>query len=404
MALIFNEESFLTNNIFQFEQRLASKASKYTEGNMVLTTYYHLHENDVTVDRGLQDIDQLFGKMSPLRFNKIINLPLGGIQQAAPLNTDESQVEDVNIESECHIFPSTIVPHPNDFFIVHHLRMTSIFQVIEVIYDSMKQEGYYRIRYRLNSTSKERMEKLEKQVVNTYRCELDAIGTDTNPIIQIDDAIRRTQIMSITHNMIEDYKAMFYNSRHNCFLFPSKRQGRWFDLCANEFIAKHSLMNVEYSPVVLMIHRKLNEARLAIYYQQSVYRWLEDHAPLSRLNKFPFLLKEAFHYRDSSFYRWSEFDVNIIFPVLQLAKEIDQTSDFNLFNHEQLLFLREEPARLGNNVYENLIKQYIHGQLDSVNQVPLTIGNALADGLSDSDNFFLTPVIIYIIREVLQYS
>ena len=69
--LIFNEETMINGNIFKFEQRLHSQVNKYIDNGSILSTYYSQRENSITVDRGLQDIDQLFGEKSPLRYNKI---------------------------------------------------------------------------------------------------------------------------------------------------------------------------------------------------------------------------------------------------------------------------------------------------------------------------------------------
>ena len=144
--LIFNEENMINGNIFKFEQRLQSHVNKYVENGAILTTYFSQREDATTVDRGTQDIDQLFGKQSPLRFNKILNFPLYGFGKANPDNSDELQIEDINVEGDCVILPSTIVPKPMDFFMVNHLKMKGIFQVVSIQYDSMKVEGYYIIK------------------------------------------------------------------------------------------------------------------------------------------------------------------------------------------------------------------------------------------------------------------
>ena len=124
--LIFNEESLINGNIFKFEQRLQSHVNKYIENGGILTEYYSQREDATTVDRGTRDIDQLFGNKSPLRFNRIENLPLYGFGQANPDNTDEQQIEDINVEGDCIILPSTIVPKPMDFFRINHLKMNAM--------------------------------------------------------------------------------------------------------------------------------------------------------------------------------------------------------------------------------------------------------------------------------------
>ena len=130
--LIFSEKNMIEGNIFKYEQRLQTHLNKYTESGAILTTYFSQNENESTVDRGLQTIDELFGNKSPLRFNKISNLPLYGFGQANPDNTDDMQIEDINVEGDCQILPATIVPKPHDVFMINHLKMIALFEVTSV--------------------------------------------------------------------------------------------------------------------------------------------------------------------------------------------------------------------------------------------------------------------------------
>ena len=218
MGFVFDEQTFLDQNLFKFESRLKSSTSRFIAEGAVLTTYFNLAENRTTVDRGLQTIDQLFGKNSPLRFNKVKNFPLYSFAQMNPTNDDSAQVEDIGADGECVLLPCTVVPHQNDFFILNHLKMKALFRVTEVQFDSMKVNGYYKIKYHLYSNSDETIAQLEKQTVNTYNTDLNAIGTEVNPIIKEDDFVLRSKIRQLVVKMIESYKALFYNSRHNCFL------------------------------------------------------------------------------------------------------------------------------------------------------------------------------------------
>ena len=195
--LIFDEQTMIDGNIFKFENRLKSHLNKYVENGATLVTLYNQDENSSTVDRGLRDIDELFGNRSPLRYKEIKNFPIYGFNQANPENTDEQQVEDINIEGDCIILPSTIVPKQYDCFVVNHLKMVQLFEITSVTYDSMKVDGYYKIHYRLHSTSKETVEKVKKLVVQdgVYYTDLNAIGSNVNPIIREDDFIIQSVVL-----------------------------------------------------------------------------------------------------------------------------------------------------------------------------------------------------------------
>lgn len=404
-SLIFNEESLINGNIFKFEQRLQSHVNKYVENGIILATYFSQRENATTVDRGTRDIDQLFGKKSPLRFNEIENFPLCGFGQTNPDNTDENQIEDINVEGDCLVLPSTIVPKPMDFFIINHLKMRAIFEVTNVIYDSMKVNGYYKIHYRLHSTSDETIENLRNQTVERYHADLNAVGSNINPIIQKDDFVLRTQVQQMVNKMIQSYRSLFYNQRHNCFLYHDHQTGLdYFDLCGNEFMAKHGIMNYENSSNVIILHEKVREMQMAYFYNNSVYNWLELGAPSRLLQKFYYILNYAEGYPESSFNRWGDGDIQIMQPIpLQSVGILNQ--DYSFFDDKQFNSFLNGNIEPTSSEYDKLIWKYINKPSNlSIQDVSLYTADVLLSSVKQIDVFIYTPIVIYIIRKILQMN
>lgn len=399
--LVFDEATLMNGNIFKFEQRLKSHVNKYIEGGAILTTYFPQNENSSTVDRGLQDIDQLFGKNSPLRFNQIKNFPLYTFGQANPEGTDEQQIEDINIEGECIILPSTIVPKPYDFFMINHLKMKALFQVTNVQYDSMKVEGYYKIRYRLHSTEEETIQKLLQQVVGKYEMELNAIGTNLNPIIQEDEYAHRVQVVKMVDKMIESYKALYYNEKHNCFLYHDKETGLdWFDLCGNEFLAKHSLLNSSNATNVIILHNKVRDIQLPLFYNNSVYNWLELGAPERMIQKFFFILNDAEGYNDSSFVLWGDGDIQVMQPISTNQAKINY-QEHSIFDASQISSFMNKNIEPVNDI-DKLIWKFIHKSSNlTIHDVSLYLGDALLSSIKNIDTFLYTPIVLYIIQTIL---
>lgn len=401
MALIFDEQSMMDSNVFKYEKRLASATRFLTSAGAVLVRYFNLAENRTTTDRGLKDIDQLFGKRSPLRFNDIKNFPLYEFGQTNPNNTDEQQLEDITAEGECTIQPSTIVPHQYDMFILNHIRMFAIFQVVDVQYDSMKQNGLYKIKYRLLSTSEETLHQLENQVVGKYDMDLSSMGTGVNPIIQQDDYILMRQLRKVVSEMIRSYKAMFYDARHNCFLYYNPQTGRrLFDVCGNEFMATHGIMNDDNSNSVVMLHGKVREPQFPALYNYSIYKWLELDAPKNMIQQFHYILADTMKYPTSSFGRWNEMDIDMIWPVsMQQAQCNHQEHCFFDTDFVDCVINNITPADL----YRKFIFDYInnpHGI--SIKDVSLNIGDGLFQSNRTIDAFLYTPIVIYIIRKILR--
>lgn len=399
---IFDQKALINGNIFKFEDRFHTKLNRFSNNGSILVDYYSQNDNSITVDRGIQNIDQLFGRNSPLRYNKIIDLPINGLTSANPENTDEIQVEDINVDGDCIMLPSTVVPKTMDFFIVKHLKMCALFEVTDVSYDSMKVDGFYKLRYHLHSTSQATVERLEHQVVKVYHTDLNEIGGTRDAVMLEDDFIYREKVISMMNHMIQTYRAMFYNARHNCFLYHDRETGLpWFDMCGNEFIAKYSLMNIENSMDVIMLYQKLEDPELPRYYRMSIYNWMEMQCPKSMIERFPFRLTYADKYLYSSFAQWNDGDVQVITPI--------PTNDANLpnnvipvyyvFSSEQLDgLLSHLPPK---NEYEKLIWLYMNRTDITIHNVSLDLHNVLTSMIDDRDVYLLTPIIIFIIRQIL---
>lgn len=401
-SMIFDEKTLYDGNIFKFEERLKSHVNKYIENGALLTEYFSQDENSTTVDRGTKTIDELFGNHSPLRFNMIDDLPLYGFGQANPENNDELQVEDFDVEGECQLLPSTIVPKPMDFFIIKHLKMKALFEVKGVTYDSMKVDGYYKIQYRLHSTSEETIQKLKNQVLDNYHTDLNSIGTNVNPVIKEDDFILRGKIEQMINHMIKSYRALFYDLRHNCFLFHDpETQEMIFDMCGHDFIAKYSLMNCHNSNSVIVLSKKIDEQNSLFMYNNSIYNWLELGAPARMLQKFYFLFNSSDGYMYSSFYRWGD-EVKIMQPLStnQDGINLPKSSFFDDNQFNSLLDHTKEPT----NEYEKLIWKYVHKKDISIHDISLYTGDGLFSSVKHIDIFLYTPIIIFIIRQILEMN
>lgn len=402
-GLIFDEKTMLEGNIFKYEKKLNSRLNRYTENGMLLTTYLSLNELSTTVDRGLEEIEELFGKRSPLRYTLINDLPIMGFGAATPENTEENNVPDINVDGEAIIVPRTIIPKQYDCFIINHLKMKALFMVTSVSYDSMKVDGNYKITYHLQSTSDKVIEQAMSQVVDVEYTDLNAIGSEVNPIIKKDDFILRGKINKMVTTMIESYIALFYNERHNCFLYHDPQTNmRYFDMCGNEFMAKHGIMNVPNFMGSIVLNDKIYDPLLKVYYNNSVYAWLELDAPERLLQKFSYMMSYASDYANSSFALWEEDDIMVIQPLSLQQTGINIKDSF--FDKKQLKSFMDKENE-PENEYDKLIWKFIHKQDNlSIHDISLYLADGLISSVNHRDIFLYTPVIIYIIRKILSMN
>lgn len=399
--LIFDEKTMLDGNLFQFENRLKNSVNRYTENGMLLTTYFSIYEDKTTVDRGIQDIEELFGKRSPIRLNKIENFPINAFNGLNVQNVEENNIEDFSVTGDFTIIPGLIVPKQNDVFFINHLKMKAIFIVTGITYDSMKVDGNYKVTYRLHSTSESIIKNIEDRVIDIFYTDLNAIGTDVNPIIKKDNFILKEKINKMVLTMIDSYKALFYNKKHNCFLFYDQKSGSTiFDMCGNEFMAKHGIMNYPNSTEVICLHSKIRDIQSHNYYVNSVYNWIEMDAPERLISKFPYIKNLAEGFPESSFNLWGEGDIEIMIPLSTLQDGINIKNYF--FDEDQINSFMDKDNEPTASEYDKLIWKFIH-KPNSINisDISLYTADPLISSVKHIDLYLYTPIIIYIIRKIL---
>ena len=69
------------DSIFQYEERLKSPIRRFQDKSFVPVPYYHINGQKTTTDQGYGDVTEILGKESPVKFEKIEDFPLYGIDQ-----------------------------------------------------------------------------------------------------------------------------------------------------------------------------------------------------------------------------------------------------------------------------------------------------------------------------------
>jgi len=395
--LVFDEYSLYEGSIKKMDRRLHSPLNKF-HGGQLLVTYYSIDRNRTTTDRGFRNIDELLGPGSPLRYNKIKDFP---ISLVAPQNPDVGEdipdVYNVQVAGECIVFPSTLSPNPDDFFIIQSLEMTQLFRVIGVDYDNMTQEQFYKLDYKLFSTDRETIAQLEKQVIGNFNTKLEDFGTEVSPIVKSTDYEYIRKLEFIQQDIAEQYKAMFYDDRHDTILYRNEVE-ILYDPCQIQFIQNHSLLNIRNSHNVIMLEQKIEDYRLPQYYMDSVYKWMERDAPMKYLHKFKYRTISMGSYPMSSFALWNlnERGGKIIIPLYQ--DYISEGVEFFPVRMMDVLEGYSKPL----SKYERVMMLFATNKLTKPQDIPLSIFEEIMDERNSFNIYRYTPLILYIIKIALK--
>ena len=110
MAILINEQKLMDENAFKFENRLNTQVTRFLDKSPVFVTYYHVNADDVTTDGGYKDVEEIYGKNSPLKFKKIDNFPLYGLDTVQLAIQDTDQGLDTDYQGDAVLLPNTIKP------------------------------------------------------------------------------------------------------------------------------------------------------------------------------------------------------------------------------------------------------------------------------------------------------
>lgn len=392
MPFLVDERKMVEEASFQFENRIKSPASRFIDTTPVFVTYYHLAVDESTVDEGFLDINNPIGQKSPLRFNKIENFPLYGINQIVLNLQDDDQGLDSSYEDDAIVLPNTIKPVTNSYFVIPVLKDAYVFKVTNIQYDSIMPDNYYKIEFKLEYIDALKLVELDNQAIKGYNCILENIGTENTCIIENRSYTNIKKVEAMYHNIAEFYYGMFYNERHNAFLGPNEDGRLYYDPLQTLFINKHRLFTERNSITSLILTEQVEDPKRAIKYAKSIYRFFELR-DMRLLSNFTYLVRPGMSEIESSFYRWHDKDVDILdhCPRKTGAREI-MPEEFKVaikFNTEV------------KTIYAEFIKKYLRSENIKIEDIPLDLDTDLLYLNNELEVFFYTPLIMYIIKTLI---
>lgn len=395
---IMNEEKFFQENVTKYEDKLKSPLNRFIDKTPTFVTYYHIDNENTTVDQGLQNSYGIIHKNSSIRFKKITKLPIYGLDAIIPQLSDEEQGLDTNYDGEAVITPSTITPFPNDFFEIPYLKgRKTLFRIKSVDYDSMRPEGYQKIEFRLETMDDEKYEQLQKQCSDKdWTCIYKNIGSDSRAVILSDDYERIQKIDNMYWDMADTYVSIYYNQKHNCFLGPDEVSGKFlYDPFMSVFIDKHGLFNRPDGYSAIVLSEQFTDTRRSFKYEKSIYRFIERNDE-RKISKFNYQLLPGTNYQQSSFYRWMDKEVLVL-----------DIPDLLCVNTENFLFCQSyiEKVLLNGetfNAYDTFIKKYIQNKINSIDDIPLDLADEMLFLNVSKESFFFTPIVLYIIQSKMK--
>ena len=397
-SFLFNEKSLIDNNIFKYEDRLSSPSVRYIDKPPVYVTWYHLDTLHTTVDNGYGDVEEILSPNSPIRFRKIENFPVYGLEPIMLTIQEEDQGLDTSYEGELVIAPNTIRPLPDSMFVIPHVKGTFIFRVKEIQYDTILANNYYRVSFFLESMSEEAFGSLEHQVIGNYTCAVENIGTDQSAIISSDDYNSIVEVDTLYTDMVNLYKALFYDRRYNMFIGPVGPYKRVYGPLQAMFMNKHKLLEQKNSFLVLRPSEEYDDPDRPLKYERSVYRFMERR-DLCLLSKFNFTLFYGYSLLGTIF----RFNYDSDIMVMDMPDLNCPNSEFYFFSEGFLDMCRCDVSKWDETTtqYNRLLARYIRGEELTIKDIPECLNRELLHLQKKDEIFLITPLLLFVVKQII---
>lgn len=396
MAIFIDEKRMVNDTVFQYEQKFHSPMSRFIDKTPTFVTYFAIADDASTTDEGFLHVDDFIGNTSPMRFKRIENFPIYGLEQVILQLDDTEQGLDTSYEGDGTLINCTIVPKPNEFFMIQTVHDFYIFRVTAIANDNIMKDNYYQITFRLEYNDREKATWLNKQSVEKYQCIMENIGTDKKCIIRTDIAAKISAIEKMYDDIAETYISIFYSDRYNCFLGEIESPcTKVYDPFQTEFVLKHDLFNRKNQLDVIIPTEHFTDSKRRIKYERSIYRFFERR-DLKILSPFYFTLFSGMSNKETGFYRYHD---ETIFIVDICYRNQYPENAYHIFSDE---FMKQmETGYPALTKYGQILIDYIRNDDMTIDDIPMDLNDELLLLNAEVEIFFIVPIILYIIRSLI---
>lgn len=241
MGRILRNTRLTQENIQHYISQATEQYSTFLDSAPLFCTYYSKNHLSSTYDRSLENVHEIIGADSPIKFNKVENLPIYKLDTAS----FETQVTDFGVtgdlSSSCILLPNTVKPMVDDVFFISSIGGGKLFLVTDVVQDNINNNKYYKITFKLSTFA---ITDVNTQTKETYTVDYNQIGKVDSPIILKSHFELAIQLEDLYDGIVSDYVDDYYSDEIHLFVdtqYENVTGGFLIDNYLNEFITTNKL-------------------------------------------------------------------------------------------------------------------------------------------------------------------
>ena len=389
-----NYNKTIDNLVEGAKSRLNNPFYIYGDRKPTIVTYYNINHNASTLDKGSSTLYDDIGQNSSLRFNKIENFHLYGIEKInVNLDIGEYGLE-APIEGEALILPNTIVPVPGDMFIINHvIDKPYLFMVTGIGIDTLYTgANFYKISYKLTRTDMDALTSLETvQTIKRFTYKAGNVGTTLTPLIESNQAELIDKIEDNIDTLLNYYMNLFYKNSVQNFILEYQHM-YLYDPYLIEFMIRNKLFALSGNNYFHVEQAVYIGDTFALEYDHTIFKDIEIKKSNMRLNSvYPVpvddpnsLLVDRLesYYKLSNKVMYKDYDNPINWLDMDL---LDRVINNELYDEDSNLY------------YRNLLILYM-------NNKEFDITDKLMNSIMDiefnytKELFYMIPILVFILK------
>lgn len=241
-----------------------------------IITYYNINKTYSSLDPAAKIAYDNIGDSSPLRFNRIDDFIIYGINRIE-LQTDleEFGPEADKISGDAFILPNTIIPTEGDYFEIPYIKDSSwLFIVTDVQQDTLKNgSNVYKITYRLEYVNHDR---LQKQVIENYQMIEKREGTNIAKVVRREDLQTAKVLDKLAVKLKKYFNELFYNDKVQTYTYVDLTEWRMYDAYMIEFLIRNEVLSNGEDGYIHVCHQLNTPRTFTIDYDRTIFRAFEE--------------------------------------------------------------------------------------------------------------------------------
>lgn len=220
------QAAYIQSNQQYLADTRTGQFAKFLNKNPLYVTYYPVINALSSTDPGTGVIQEEIGPYSPVRYNRITNLPAFNFPEMKPEVTSDEGGYNIEMDlTDIAFIGGTIRPRPGDYMKVELANSKPLlFRCNNYRHNTIQSNDYYEADFDLQDIDQEYTRLIENQVEQKYVCHFENIGTNQKVMMTEEESSELSDVDDLIDSLQEFYFNSFYNEEHNGFILYEGNQ------------------------------------------------------------------------------------------------------------------------------------------------------------------------------------